>query len=297
MQTSELTFGIEIECFLPAATVSERNIIVGGYHSPIQVPGLPAGWKTGRDGSLHTRKRGMIAMEIVSPILRGREGLEQVVEVYRILNEWGVHTNASCGLHIHVGTGNGQRSLRHNARALKNLVHLVAQFERALFALTGTKRREHGTYAGPVSSCYRAIADLTSVDQAQVVATKFRALNLCPLFSGKRTVEFRVFQGTANVTKVVGYVQVVLGLVARAYAMKRAATWSNGDARYQNGAGLAYFLLRSLNWGKCFKRLGDTEYGVLLPERTDAIKREFKRLAKKYDADTQDYHPALRPTA
>lgn len=295
MNAADLTFGIEIECFLPADVVRQQRIVVGGYHAPVQVPGLPAGWKVGHDGSLHTTNRGRVGMEIVSPVLRGREGLEQVVAVLRILQGWGVSTNRSCGLHVHVGTGDGASQLACNAKALKNLMHLVAQFERALFAITGTKSREHNHYTGPVSDAYRAIANITNVEQARPYANKYRALNIVPLWTSKRTVEFRVFQGTTNITKVVGYIQIVLGLVERAYAMQRSAAWKNGDRRYQNGTGLTYFLIRNLNWGCCFKRLGERQYGMLLPEYTDRVKAEFKRLAKKYDADQRTYHPALRP--
>src|SRR5579872_4097375 len=42
-----LTFGIEIECHLPAGTIE-----VGAYHLGTPVPGLPAGWNAQHDGSI-----------------------------------------------------------------------------------------------------------------------------------------------------------------------------------------------------------------------------------------------------
>lgn len=43
MQAADMTFGIEIECFLPNDVVAREGIRVGGYHRGLQVPGLPAG--------------------------------------------------------------------------------------------------------------------------------------------------------------------------------------------------------------------------------------------------------------
>ena len=72
-KAADATFGIEIECLLPRGSVR-----VGGYHAGIELGGrFPAGWNAQRDGSLRTTLRGYEGVEIVSPVLRGRDGLEQ----------------------------------------------------------------------------------------------------------------------------------------------------------------------------------------------------------------------------
>jgi len=80
-KAAELTFGIEIECFLPRGSVR-----VGGYHRGARLGGdFPAGWNAQSDSSLHTTLRNYQAVEIVSPILKGADGLAQVRQVAAIL--------------------------------------------------------------------------------------------------------------------------------------------------------------------------------------------------------------------
>ena len=76
MNANEMTFGVEIETVAPNSAVENDGLRIGAYHHGIQVPYLPEGWKAERDGSIDTRGGGQ-ACEIVSPILRGAEGLAQ----------------------------------------------------------------------------------------------------------------------------------------------------------------------------------------------------------------------------
>jgi len=90
------TWGIEIECFLPHSKVQELGISVGsypfgelgaGHHGhPLPYP-FPQGWTAERDGSLRTDRRGYVAVEIVSPILKGHAGpalAERATEVAKM---------------------------------------------------------------------------------------------------------------------------------------------------------------------------------------------------------------------
>ena len=94
------TWGIEIECFLPQSKVQELGISVGSYHHGHPLPGpFPQGWTAERDGSLHTDRRGYVAVEIVSPILQGRAGIEQVKQVASILRSLEATVNQTTGMH------------------------------------------------------------------------------------------------------------------------------------------------------------------------------------------------------
>ena len=53
MTSDEMTFGVEIECIIPAANAPS----VGGYHAGTQIAELPAGWNAQRDGSIHTKSQ------------------------------------------------------------------------------------------------------------------------------------------------------------------------------------------------------------------------------------------------
>jgi hypothetical protein len=121
---------------------------------------------------------------------------------------------------------------------------------------------------------------------------RYHALNLTNLARGIReTVEFRVFGGSLQPTKVIGWAQVCLGLVQRAMTGKRCPTWSpkpltGGWKKKGEGQSEAERLMGYLAWGEAYARIhGGRQFGWisdLIPQET--IKREFRRLAAKYDA-------------
>jgi hypothetical protein len=68
-----------------------------------------------RSGENHLKD--FIAAELVSPILQGQSGLEQVARALAVLNTLPVEVNWRTGLHIHVSTCTG-----HSNIASKKLV-------------------------------------------------------------------------------------------------------------------------------------------------------------------------------
>src|SRR4051812_34973032 len=103
MNANELTFGIEIECYVPASLVQNGTLLIGGYHYGTQVAALPLGWNAQRDGSLRSVGRGRVGVEIVSPILKGADGIQQVKKVCQWLRSIGATVRKECGFHVHVG--------------------------------------------------------------------------------------------------------------------------------------------------------------------------------------------------
>ncbi|GAB6184592.1 amidoligase family protein [Thermopirellula anaerolimosa] len=281
MNATELTFGIEIETIAPDSAVQNDGLRIGPYRHGIQVPYLPAGWKAEADGSIDNGHGGH-KCEIVSPVLRGEEGIRQVIEVLEILEAKGHRVNASCGVHIHVGWRRDWPS-----EALARLVTIVAYLEKGLYAITGTKSRERGRYCGGVRKYGSDKTAKPALDR-----DRYHALNLTNLARGtKDTVEFRVFSGSLNPTKVVGWIQVSLGLVERALAAKRMPTWApkapmGGWKKSGPGQSETERLLGYLAWGRGYARIhGGKQYGWIsdaIPQ--DEVKAEFRRLARKYDA-------------
>jgi hypothetical protein len=276
-----LTFGIEIETVAPEHLVETDHLRIGAYHHGIQVPYLPTGWKAERDGSIDTTRGGQ-PCEIVSPILRGPEGLAQVAEVLKTLEQKGHRVNGSTGVHIHVGWHRDWPS-----DALARLITIVAYAEKGLYAITGTKNRERGRFCGGVRKYGNQDAAKTRIERE-----RYHALNLTNLANGYRnTVEFRVFSGSTSPVKVVGWIQVCLGLVQRALNGKRSPTWepkplTGGWRKAGEGQSEAERLMGYLAWGESYARIhGGRQYGWMsdaIPQET--IKAEFRRLAAKYDA-------------
>ena len=94
------TFGVELEVLLPERAISELGIRIGSYHHGHPLPSpFPQGWTAERDGSLHTSRRDYVPVEIVSPILQGRAGIEQVKQVAQTLKDLGARVNMTTGLH------------------------------------------------------------------------------------------------------------------------------------------------------------------------------------------------------
>lgn len=274
MNASDLTFGIELETTIPAGAVR-----VGGYHSGNPVPGLPSGWEAKYDASIQATP-GRSGCEFVSPVLKGAEGVRQVIEVIAQLNEMGAKVNASTGLHVHVGWVG-------DSAALARLVTLVANFEKAIFAATGTKNRERGHWCGSL----RRHGDRNRAAEASR-RVRYHVLNLNNLATGRRqTVEFRAFSGTLNITKVLGYVRMCLGLVERALKTQRNTSFTAKapvatSPIHRNGEGHTELtrLFYQLGWTKgrsnhCF---GDVTADGAPDHKT--IKKELVRLAKKYDS-------------
>ena len=103
-KASNYSFGIELECCLPQTAILQHGIRIGGYHHGIQLPApFPQGWTAERDASIQATRPGHVGVEIVSPVLKGAEGIAQVKAVAKLLRDMGGAVNSSTGCHVHIG--------------------------------------------------------------------------------------------------------------------------------------------------------------------------------------------------
>jgi len=283
MNANEIAFGIEFETTLPNSDTTP----IGPYHGGYQVPWLPDGWRAERDSSIRPETMDRKGCEFVSPKLRGIEGLKQVEEAIDAINARGARVNASCGLHVTI-EWNG------DAAALARLISLVGNHERAIFASTGTRRRERTTYT-------KQIKQYGDKDQAKnrCEADRYHLLNLTHLARGKNRIEFRAFAGTLNKTKVLGYLMMCLGLVELALTTRRCADWDYAkkvgtkSCWDRPGAGIGETelnrLFYRLGWTKGWYKgdLRNKTYGEIAGEGSQrdwkGIKTKLLDLARKYD--------------
>jgi len=271
----EFTFGVEIETTCPRT----NRLHVGSYHSTgEQVPYLPEGWVAKSDCSIHTDKAGHVGVEIVSPILKGEAGIIQLIEVIRILNEKGHAVNHTCGVHVHVGFKG------RSAQELTKLINTASYLEKGMYAITGTKRREQGSYCGSVKEHRNAYAFKSA-------GRRYKLLNINNLMpGGKGTVEFRCFSGSLNATKIVGWVQVALGVVEKALTTKRMPKWDGKNPigvwkKSGNGQTETERLLAYLCWVNRGKAPAHQRaYGWISNKISQKeIRKMFRKLAKQYD--------------
>lgn len=291
MNANEIKFGVELE-----TTISNSSpLCVGGYHNGTEIVGLlpssPDGdnWKAERDGSIYAP--GRRDCEFVSPILQGNDGLAHVQDVVtKINNDLGARVNRTCGVHVTVTFPAA------NAAALARLVTFVAHFEKGLFAATGSKNRESGSWSkggkhyGDGKRTNKAKA--TAYEQA-ATRDRYHALNLTHLGRGRDRIEFRLFSGSTNAAKIVAWIRLVLAIVEFALNTTRCVSF---DSRSQDGrwggegecslVGM-FCKLGWLEW-KAWGYRGTT-YGAevfryhFLPTISETVKT-LRSMAKKYDA-------------
>jgi hypothetical protein len=270
MNASDITFGIEIETTIP----SDSPIRVGPHGAGLPVEGLN-GWLADNDPSIRCG-RGRRGCEFVSPVFKGAAGLRQLIADIRKLQEMGATVNASCGLHIHVGFD------KNNREAAEKLATLVSNFEKAIYASTGTKNRERGRWCAGLN---RHGAPGVAINRSRV--NRYHVANFGTV---KPTVEFRAFSASLNVEKIVGYVRLCVGMVERALKAKRSTNWTapavsptSPIARNGEGQTALTRLYYQLGWtkGRQPHTFGDLS-GDAIPTIRNS-KKTLMKLAKKYD--------------
>lgn len=302
-----MTFGIEIETLMPNALTSV--IRIGAYHHGTTIPtglaGFPGtGWQVMRDGSLHTTLSTHTPAEFVSPILKGRAGMEEVLAVASWMEAKGFRTNSSCGTHVHVGYASVVGSDNENeiAHWAANLVNLVAQYEAAIRGAAGSWSRVSGSWCRSIrTDAHRASAERARRTRSNKLdalcashasySDRYRILNLTRLASRNHTVEFRAFTGSTDGVKMVSWIQLCLALCERATG--QGVRFDAPTTTCYRGAGDAskalarFFYVMGWTLGKKDKSAATVEASgwVLDPSALKATKKELKRLAKKFDGE------------
>lgn len=229
-----LTYGIEIECILPRG-VTRRDmagfIREAGVDCQDELYGHARRdfWKIVTDGSLGDYANGC---ELVSPVLRGEAGFDQLRKVCAVLTAKGAKVNRRCGFHVHVGVGS------ESIGFFKNLVQLYASAEDAIDSLVAPSRRQSSNpYCGSLKNRVRA-ASLSSAATVGDVALaigqdntpsqvrshkRYCKLNL-QSFWQHGTVEFRQHQGTVEAVKAENWVRLCLRMCLTARAGEKTVS-------------------------------------------------------------------------
>ncbi|MGL6196591.1 MAG: amidoligase family protein [Thermoguttaceae bacterium] len=275
-------FGLELELQCPQTLLTTHDMQIGPYHAGIQVPFLPNGWRAERDSSITVTHANHVAVEIVSPKLKGAEGIHEVITVLQKLRDLGFKISPTGGIHISV---NFDRNAP--AERLARLLGMVSYLEKALFASTGTTKRENCSYCKGI----RKYGDQPKA-KAALDPNRYHILNITNLSRGQDRVEYRCFSGSLNATKIAGWIQMCLGITLRAIDGKRTPAWEpkpsrGGWARKNEGEAELNRAIGFLGWTDGAARLkGGVKYGIISDEiPVNEIIKEFRRLARKYDSE------------
>lgn len=279
-----LTFGVEIETGVPYSA----NLNIGGYHNGRTLPDFPtigtvhgSKWKASGDSSISVQ--GHSGCEFVSPILKGADGLRNLTEAVEKIKALGAKVNRTTGVHVHV------QFPSNDLAALRRLIHLVAHWESALYATTGTKTRETGTYCRSIKTPTARNANYTNISNVQSVFNdRYRILNVTPLLSGRQpTVEFRCFSGSTNPKKIVAWTMLCLSLVEAALNGTRAKAWDMPETSVarERGEGRGERMVKALLndlwvWNGKSRTAG--QFGHETYDHQFA-RHQLVRMARKYD--------------
>lgn len=210
-----LTFGVEIECLLPATVRSHSQTAIE-LREAISRAIPNSMWQVKGDGSV--MGSGRFGLEIVSPPLRSdrAEDFAQIDTVCEILSLEGATVNRTCGLHVHVGA----RDL--GVPALKSLAMLYADAEDVIDSLLPPSRRaDNNRYCRSIKANYN-LSRLGRAEDVNAITTaiygdRYVKLNFASYWR-HGTVEFRQHSGTVDPIKIKNWVHFCVKMVKAAQA-------------------------------------------------------------------------------
>lgn len=200
------TFGVEIECMVPTDTG------LGGLEDALRAAGIEVfvehynhhtrpHWKMVSDSSIRAFD-GYVPLELVSPVLKGTAGRDQLRQVCGVLKREGVRVNRTCGLHIHHGAND------LGLQGLKDLFLIYMQNEEQIDKMVAPSRRGDGNQY--CHSLLRTrphwVQHSTSLDELlDVLSDRYVKLNF-QSYRKYGTVEVRQHQGTVDAEKILAWV-------------------------------------------------------------------------------------------
>lgn len=233
-----MTYGMEIECGGLRTEGELYRVIAGiqgieygghfGYHGSrtlglrCEENGNGNLWVSENDGSLNgnaaigPNSRGH---EIISPVMRGVEGLVQARKVMTALTRAGVHINRSTSVHITCGVRNTSARFRRmgkgrQAQAIGRIIDFVDYFvDAGMNSLVSQSRRPDSPncsgYAQNIrwyGTCQQSFGT-RSQHEAKVLLNQGIGRNILNIqnFSSNGTVEFRQHNGTTNGKKITNW--------------------------------------------------------------------------------------------
>lgn len=198
-------FGVEIE----AHGVGKKRLLNALRKAGIKVDeGYRSdtynSWKVTSDGSL----RGEKTFELVSPVLEGEAGLQELKVVSDVLVALRAKINQSCGLHIHFDASN------MTVQTWKNLYENYANLEPVIDSMMPRSRR-YNTYCQSIAKT-DLHTKLQACDTVQEISKlyygRYYKVN-AESYVKHNTVEFRQHSGTIEFAKIENWVRFLDGLV------------------------------------------------------------------------------------
>lgn len=224
------SFGVEIEFFGATynrviAELEHRGVSVAyeGYNHTTRNH-----WKLVTDVSVTGQGTGVgRGLELVSPVLKGKDGMAELKKVLDGLNAAGAKVDKTCGLHVH-----------HDAhdfelQAFKNIFVMYYKFEHVIdAAIPKSRRGSANTYCKALDSAMiDRIVAANSLNEmsAAMHDNRYYKVNLQSYFRHK-TIEFRHHSGTTEYEKITNWIMFTQAIVERACLKKVRLTHDRDGA-------------------------------------------------------------------
>ncbi len=202
-------YGVEINNLMQALTAEGISVNAEAYNHITR-----DNWKIVSDSSI----TGKYPFELVSPVLEGQDGLNQLQRVCRALKNKRAKVNKTCGLHIHFDTSNFTK------KTWKNLLINYAELEIIIDSFMPESRRANNAYYAKsirVENIKEKIASVNGRDISEMLTKIKNTLNLHSRFFKiniesywrHRTVEFRQHSGTIEFDKISNWILFLARLV------------------------------------------------------------------------------------
>ena len=208
--TFNRNFGVEIEAFNIDSTTLKNKLNAAGIQTEFEgyTHRTMTHWKVVTDASL----RGNNTFELVSPILNGQDGIEQLKKVCKVLKSLNAKINKSCGLHIHFDARDLELS------AWKKLHKNYANLEPEIDTFMPVSRRGNNAYyckSIRVENFERKIENASNLkDLGKAIGNNSRFLKLnTQAYWRHQTVEFRQHAGSIEFEKISNWILFLARMV------------------------------------------------------------------------------------
>ena len=228
-------FGIEIEAYGIERRVLATALTQAGINTANEDYNhcTRSHWKVIGDSSLN----GAHAFELVSPILEGQAGLQQLQTVCQVLETLGAKINRTCGLHVHFDAA------QLGADQVRNVLINYATYEDVIDTFLPASRRNN-RYCQSIRSLAASLNSCTTIQQmARQQMDRYEKVNL-QSYTRHGSIEFRQHSGTVEFTKIANWVNFLHNLVEFSRTSRAAAATFESMAEFQQPEIMNYLTTR-----------------------------------------------------
>lgn len=234
---SKLTFGIEIECY----NFARQSLIEHGTQKGLQVRSEGYNhtdnkqyFKIVSDGSL----TGENSQEVVSPILKGKKGLQSLESLCEALGEIDARVNVSCGLHVHIGAA--AMSDEHYCRIVRNYQKLESIIDTFM---PMSRRANNSRWCHTLQNIDFSHCTTKASIQYAMYNDRYYKVNAVA-YDRHKTIEFRQHSGTTDYEKISNWVMFLARLVEYSYKHEITTCASIEEIPFLKESEKAYFINR-----------------------------------------------------